>query len=368
MLWDKMQIGDACVYKNGLYFFDNWSQSIMYLDFPTNTVKIKKMYKGTYFLANRIFIYDDNLYIFAGNSYRIINYNIATDKYEEIVGMDKEKSIYTIIQHGSKAWYIPKNLSEEIMVFDIEDCRFYTDMNYTSIFKGCEKDTCSYPTVSGTIIWQSLAYSNRIIGYDIISHKIYEKSSPANIRLSTSYVYNNDMYITQVDSGDVIIAKDTKIVTVKAASGQKEAYSFIYKFDDKLWFLPRYGKEILVYDLRKEEANRIGYPNNITDMYSPSAAIGCVSVHGKMIILPWRVGAIYVVAAGSNIAEKLEVNISPEDYCRIMYRRKDLIKETDDVGINDFLNSLLQDESVLPEQECLEEKDTVGNIIWNRLR
>lgn len=368
MHWDKLQIGDACIYKNGICFFDNWSQSIVYLDFTTNTLEFKKIYYGIYFLASKIIFYNNNLFIFSGNTNRILIYNILTDEYEEILGEHKKSYICTLICIGMKVWYIPQDLNENIIVFDIKEYRFYADIEYKSIFKGYEKYACNYPTLSGTIIWHSLTGTNKIIGYDVSCQKVYEKSSPVDLRLSTVYVQDKIMYFSQVDSGDVIIVEDSKTLTVKADSEQKDAYSFVYKFDDKLWFLPRYGNKILIYNTMNGKAKRICYPNNIIYNNSHSAAIGCVYFHGKMIILPWKAGPLYVIDENSETAKKIDLKLRPEYYCKIMYRKKFIIKETNEVGIRSYINALLQDDNALQEQEFCNEEDTVGNVIWNYLR
>lgn len=368
MQWDKLQIGDACIYKNGIYFFDNWSQSIVYLDFTTNTLELKKIYYGTYFMASKILICNNNLFIFSGNSPRVLNYYILTEEYEEILGENKKNYICTLICIGMKVWYIPQDLNENIMVFDIKEYLFYADIDYKSIFKGYEKYTCNYPTKSGTIIWHSLTGTNKIIGYDVLCQKVYEKSSPVNHRLSTVYVQDNIMYFSQVDSGDMIIVEGSKTLTVKADSEQKDAYSYVYKFEDKLWFLPRYGNEILIYDTKNRKAKRVCYSNKIIDNNSPSAAIGCVFFQGKMIVLPWKVGPLYVIDENSEIVKKLDLKLRPEDYCKIMYQKKAIIKETNEVGIRSYINAILQDDNTLQEQECYDEKDIVGNAIWKYVR
>lgn len=366
MTWRNFEIGDACIYNSNIYFFENYTQTIMSMDLYSFNLEIKKKYFGIHFLSVKSYLLNDIIYFFSGNSLHVISYNVKKNEYKDIKFKHNKKNINTIMCINKKAWFIPFELKEKVILFDMEKKEFIIDDNYSNIFTGYEKYKCNYPTFDKTVIWHAILGTNKIIGYDIETKEISEKIFSKEIKINTAYVFENNVYISEINNGNIVVIDldKSKENIIKTKGLQRKTYSFIYKHDNSLYFLPRHGDSIAIINVEnKKNINR----KNIyiaKNQNQKSASIGCVFTEDKIIILPWGYTDIYVINKQSSKSKKLEIKIEQDEVFKYIKYNKNIIIEDKNISINKFSDFIIERIGLNRETIYDREKTTAGKNIW----
>lgn len=338
----KAHFYDA-IFENGyMLVFDNFIQALCRIDIKSFEMEIISYYKGKKeFIARRIFLFQNKIYLVSNDSAEILIYDRKTTKENSLFFLFsflcKKKIRYTVFEYEKIIYFFPKCIGEKIICFDLIKSKYYEKKLFdkSTLKKVNNCDTMGFSCVQGDSVWFVIYGTKFYVRYHIIDGNVdLFECLDSKMALKAICFDEKKIWLTSIYDNN-IYCEGEQIIKIPG----KESFSWLYNIDEYILALPgRDDRLILIHKntLKKTEISLQSGHYLKQRKSNGSGMIRCIKHENYIFLFPYCIQDLFILEKRSLIIQKVELKC--KNYLREYFKRnKKLICETEDIKLENLL-------------------------------